>query len=47
MVENQQQEITLMRAAVNDGRPALADASNLRPTLHETIEISHGDAPRN
>jgi uncharacterized protein (DUF305 family) len=47
IVENQQQEITLMRTAVNDGRPAPADASNLPPTLLETVGISHGETPRN
>jgi hypothetical protein len=47
IVENQQKEITLMRAAVDDERPAPADASNLPPTLHDTVAISHGDTPRN
>jgi Domain of unknown function (DUF305) len=47
VVENQQQEITLMRAAVDDERPAAAEASNLPPMLHETGGLSHGDTPRN
>jgi uncharacterized protein (DUF305 family) len=47
IVENQQQEITLMRAAVDDERPAPANASNLAPTLQETVGISLGDSPRN
>jgi uncharacterized protein (DUF305 family) len=47
IVENQQQEITLMRAAVDDERPAPANASNLPLTLYETVGISHGGSPRN
>jgi uncharacterized protein (DUF305 family) len=47
IVENQQKEITLMRAAVDDERPAPADASNLPPPPHETVGMSHGGTPRN
>jgi uncharacterized protein (DUF305 family) len=46
IVAAHQQEITLMRAVVDDERPASADASNLPPALHETVGMSHEAMPR-
>jgi uncharacterized protein (DUF305 family) len=46
IVAAQQQEITLMSAVIDDERPAPADASNLPPTLHETVGMSHEAMPR-
>jgi uncharacterized protein (DUF305 family) len=47
MVATQQQEIALMRRAVDDERPASADSSNLPPTSNETIAKSRDATPNN
>jgi uncharacterized protein (DUF305 family) len=52
IVANQQQEITVMRLAVDDERPLSAGSptqpapgSNLPPMSHETMGMSHGAKP--
>jgi hypothetical protein len=53
IIANQQQEITVMRLAVDDERPLSAGSpaqpaenSNPPPTSHETMGMSHSAKPR-